>query len=196
MNTRTLNERDLVVLLNGGNDKAFEKLYNLYSVRLLGYLIRLVKSETFACELLHDVFVKIWNCRKGIDPDQSFRPYLFRVAENLVCDFFRKAAREKRLHTELINSASGNYLHIEENFSSKESAQLLREVIDHLPPRRRQVLQLIKIEERTYEEVSQLLNISPSTISDHIVKATKFIRQQLQGYHVMTISILTFLVTQ
>lgn len=186
------NERDLVVLLTGGSEKAFEKLYSLYSERLLGYLIKLVKSETFSCELLQDAFVKIWNNRQNIDPSLSFRSYLFRIAENLVYDFFRKAARDKRLQAELINSASSQYRHVEENFCSKENAQLLREAINALPPKRRQVFQLIKIEERSYEEVSGLLNISTSTISDHIVKATKFIREQLEGYHLIAISILAF----
>lgn len=192
MPVQPLNERDLVVLLTGGSEKAFEKLYSLYSERLLGYLIKLIKSETFSCELLQDAFVKIWNNRQNIDPGLSFRSYLFRIAENLVYDFFRKAARDKRLQAELINSASSQYRHVEENFCSKENAQLLREAINALPPKRRQVFQLIKIEERSYEEVSGLLNISTSTISDHIVKAAKFIREQLEGYHLIAISILVF----
>ena len=141
-------DRDLVVLLTRGNETAFVKLYSLYSERLLGYLVRLVKSETFACELLQDAFIKIWNNRNNIDPNQSFRSYLFRIAENLVYDFFRKAARDKKLQATLINSASSDYSHVEENITSKENIQLLRKIIDALPPKRRKVFQLIKIEER------------------------------------------------
>jgi RNA polymerase sigma-70 factor (family 1) len=187
------NERDLVMLLTGGSETAFEKLYSLYSKRLLGYLIRLVKSETFACELLQDTFVKIWKNRYNINPNQSFRSYLFRIAENLVYDFFRKTARDKKLQAALINSASSEYRHVEENVCSKENAQLLQHIIDDLPPKRRQVFQLIKIEERSYAEVSVLLHISTSAINDHIVKAAKFIRKHLEDTHVMAVkSILTF----
>jgi len=185
-------DRDLVVLLTRSNEPAFVKLYSLYSERLLGYLVRLVKSETFACELLQDAFIKIWNNRNNIDPNQSFRSYLFRIAENLVYDFFRKAERDKKLQAALINSASSDYRHVEENITSKENIQLLRKIIDALPPKRRQVFQLIKIEERSYAEVSTLLNISTYTINDHIVKATKFVRERLEGHHVMGIIILTF----
>ena len=180
------------MLLTEGSETAFEKLYRLYSKHLLGYLIRLVKSETFACELLQDAFIKIWNNRCNIDPNQSFRSYLFRIAENLVYDFFRKAARDKKLQAVLINSASSEYRHLEEDVCSKENVQLLRKIIDDLPPKRRQVFQLIKIEERSYAEVSALLNISTYTINDHIVKATKFVRERLEGHHVMGIIILTF----
>ncbi len=186
------NEKDLVMLLTSGNEAAFEKLYHLYSNRLFGYLIKLVKSESFASELLQDAFIKIWNNRQNIDPEQSFRSYLFRIAENLVYDFFRKAAHDKKLQAILINSASSEYSHVEETYCRKENNQLLQDAIDALPPKRRKVFQLVKIEERSYEEVSQILHVSVSTINDHVVKATKFIREKLERYHVTGIRVLFF----
>ncbi|MEO8416411.1 MAG: RNA polymerase sigma-70 factor [Ginsengibacter sp.] len=174
---------NLVVLLNESDEAAFEKLYFLYSQRLLGYLIKLVKSETIAGELLQDVFVKIWNSRQNVDPNRSFRSYLFRIAENMVVDFFRKAARDKKLRETLINNSCKEYSHVEESLFTKENEQILLDVISLLPLRRRQIFQLIKIEGYSYEEVSHLLAISPSTISDHIVKATKFIREHLEASH-------------
>jgi RNA polymerase sigma-70 factor (ECF subfamily) len=188
----TSNEKDLVLLLNESNEAAFEELYNLYSNRLLGYLIKLVKTETFAVDILQEAFIKIWNNRQNIDPEQSFRSYLFRIAENLVYDFFRKAARDKKLAAALINNVYDEYRHVEEKFCQKEIDQLLQTAIDMLPPKRRQVFQLIKMEERSYEEVSELLHVSTSTINDHVVKATKSIRENLERYHVTAISIAIF----
>lgn len=181
----SLHEKDLVTLLTQGNESAFESLYHLYSKRLLGFLIKSVKSETSASELLQDTFVKIWKNRKNIDPEQSFRSYLFRISENVVFDFFRKAARDKALQAMLINSACEEYSHVEENLCTKENEQILHDVINLLPPKRREIFQLIKMEDRSYNEVSRALSISPSTISDHIVKATKFIRQHLDDAKVV-----------
>ena len=182
-----LHEKDLVTLLTQGNESAFESLYHLYSKRLLGFLIKLVKSETIASELLQDTFVKVWKNRKNIDPEQSFRSYLFRISENVVFDFFRKTARDKALQAMLINSACEEYSHVEENLCTKENEQILNDLINLLPPKRREIFQLIKIEDRSYNEVSHALSISPSTISDHIVKATKFIRQHLDDAKVVLI---------
>jgi RNA polymerase sigma-70 factor (family 1) len=176
------NEKYLITLFSNGNEGAFEELYRLYSKRLFGYFIKFVKSEIIAADLLQDAFIKIWNNRQNIDPEKSFRAYLFRIAENLVYDFFRKAARNKKLQVALINSYNHNYSHVEEDFSVKENEQFLKEAINALPPKRRQVFQLIKIEERSYEEVSETLHVSTSTINDHVVKATKAIRENLESY--------------
>ncbi len=189
----SLHEKDLVTLLTQGDEAAFEFLYLLYSKRLLGYLIKSVKSETIASELLQDTFIKIWKSRENIDPEQSFRSYLFRISENVVFDFFRKAARDKALQAILINACE-EYSHVEENFFAKENDQILNDLINMLPPKRRQIFQLIKMEERSYNEVSDALSISPSTISDHIVKATKFIRQHLNDTKVVALYILILFV--
>jgi len=180
----TENEKDLVTLLKNSDPYAFEEIYKLYSSRLLGYIIKLVKSELYAAELLQETFIKLWNNRNNIDVHQSFRAYLFRIAENNVYDFFRKAARDKKLQEAIIKSACEHYQHVEENLLTKENEQILQDAINLLPPKRREIFQLIKIEERSYDEVSEILSISTSTINDHIVKATKFIRENLKQYHI------------
>ena len=190
MDIKTANEKDLIILLNQDNEAAFAELYRLYSQRLLAYLTRLVKSQVFASEILQEAFIRIWKNRQNINPEQSFRSYLFRIAENLVYDFFRKAARDRKLAAALINRACDEYSHVEETFCNKEHLQLLQDVINTLPTKRRQVFQLVKIEERSYEEVSELLRVSTSTINDHVVKATKSIREKLERYHITIISIL------
>ena len=192
MYTITSNEKDLVKLLTEGDEVAFEKLYRLYGERLFAYLIKLLKSEDIACEVLQEVFIKVWHNRQHIDVKQSFRPYLFRIAENCAYDFFRKVARDKKLQEALIRNACKDYSPVEEDLLTKEKSYLLQEAIDALPPKRREVFQLVKIEQRSYEEVSHMLHVSVSTVNDHIVKATKSIRENLERYYVTVIGILSF----
>lgn len=188
-------ERELLLLLSKGNQAAFEKIYYHYSAKLLGNITRLVKSESVAAELLQELFIKLWNNRESIDPDKSFCAYLFRIAENLAYDYFRKVSKDNRLQEQLINMATGQYVHVEELLYHKENTFALREAIAALPEQRRKVFELVKLEGRSYEEVSSLLNISCSTISDHIVKATKFIRERLGGRYELAIGVQVLLFT-
>src|SRR6187402_3621953 len=147
----------------------------------------MVKSESTTEEILQDVFIKIWSNRDSIDLDKSFRSYLFRIAENKVYDFFRKATRDKKIRAQLFAVATEEYEHIETMIHKKENALLLKNAIDSLSPQRQQIFRLIKLDNKSYEEVSRLLGISVSTISDHIVKANKAIREFIFTHNDMTI---------
>ena len=180
--TSHYDETELIPEMLKGDMQAFEKIYHLYSPKLYCHLIKMVKSEVEAREILQDVFFKVWCSRELIDTEKSFRSYLFKIAENKVYDFFRKAARNKKRQDRLQAIATLEYVHFEEKILSKENAAILLQAIEALPPQRRQVFGLCKLEDKSYKEVSELLGISVSTISDHIVKATKSIRLHFQNY--------------
>lgn len=183
-------EKGLLLELRNGKELAFEKIYKLYSARLYGNLLNLVKSETEAQEILQDVFLKIWDNRESIDIEKSFRSYLFKIAENKVYDFFRKAARDKKKEAHLISLTTKGYVPEVDISQFDEKEAILQKAIDSLPPQRQQVFKLCKLEGKSYKEVSELLGISVSTISDHIVKATKSIRVYFENNDQALLSLL------
>jgi len=76
----------------------------------------------------------------------------------------------------LISASTAAYKHVDEKLAFKETNHIIVNGILMLPPQRRLVYQLCKIEGKSYQEVSRILGISISTISDHIVKATKSLK--------------------
>jgi RNA polymerase sigma-70 factor (family 1) len=170
-------EKEIIIQLHNGNVHAFEMVYLIYSPRLYSRLLKLVKSDIHAQEILQDVFVKIWEQRNTLDAEKSFRSFLYKIAENKAHDFFRKTARDKTLETQLIRQSTVNYSLIEKYKSNEDDLATLQKAIEDLPPQRQQVFRLCKLEGKSYKEVSELLDISVSTISDHIVKGTKTVRE-------------------
>jgi len=169
-------ELEFVKRLQSGDQLAFEALYHIYSKEIYRKISKMVKDVTLAEELTQDVFVKIWNKREVISTEKPFRYYLLTLATNLVNDFYRKVARERRLQDEIIAASTELYNPTEDQIYYKESKELMDAAIDSLPAQQKLVFQLCKIEGKTYEEVSNLLGISTSTISNHIVKGTKTIK--------------------
>lgn len=170
------NDQELVALLQQGDDCVFSEIYKFYSPRIYSNLKRLTKDEELAKELLQDVFFRVWEKRETLNVEISFQAYLYRISENMVRDFFRKASRDKKLMEHLVTAASELYHTVEDLYISKENQSLFEKAIDELPPQRKKIFTLCKIEGKSYDEVGQLLGISNSTINDHIVKATKAIR--------------------
>ena len=176
-------EKDVLLKLLEGNEQAFETIYKEYSPRIFGRLLKLVKSDVEAKEILQDVFLKLWEQRKAINPEKSFRSFIFKIAENKVYDFFRQVARDKNRELKLIAKSTVNYHAFEEFKQGEANLIILQKAIERLSPQRQQVFRLCKLGGKSYKEVSELLDISVSTISDHIVKGTKSIRDYFNEYN-------------
>lgn len=188
-----LEDKTLITRFQNGDKDAFTQLYATYSRQLYLNLVRLVKSEELAAELLQDVFIAIWEKRDSIEIQQSFRAYLFRIGENKVTDLFRRARRDKILLSKIKKIASEHYSYIEEDMIAREDAAILKKAIETLPPQRRQIFELCKLQGKTYSEVSLQLGISTSTINDHIVKGTKSVREFLYSNKQYSASLLLFI---
>jgi RNA polymerase sigma-70 factor (ECF subfamily) len=143
----------------------------------------MIKDEMIADELIQDLFLKIWQKREEIDPEQSFKAYLFTIAHNLVYDYFRKIAKDKRIVARLMINATDFYLHPDVMLKSKESHQLLMKAIDQLSPQRKLVFTRCKLEGKSYEETSLEMGISVATVNSHMTHSLRTIREfMLKNY--------------
>jgi RNA polymerase sigma-70 factor (family 1) len=175
-------EESLISKIINGNPIAFKRVYERHSRKLFYSILRLVKSEELAEELMQEVFVKIWENRTILNPDLSFKAYLFKVAENHVLDFFRKVAREKNLREKLISLAIHSHNRTEDHLLYQEYELLANRAIELLPPQRKRIFQMCRLEGLSYDKVGEGLDISKSTVSDHMVKAIKFIKEYLHTH--------------
>lgn len=89
----------------------------------------------------------------------------------------------------MLASSSELYLHIEEDMLSKEEAQKLQQVIDMMPPQRKMVFTLCKLEGKSYKEVEEIMGINAKTISSHMLQANKFLRNHFKDSSGMVLSI-------
>ncbi|SMD13491.1 RNA polymerase sigma factor [Pedobacter nyackensis] len=175
----TLSVKALLIRLINHDHSSFHELYDRFSVQIYGNILRMVKDADLAQEILQEVFVKLWEKRSRIDPDKAFNSFLHQIARNMIYDHFRKLAVAKKLETHFTEINTSTYSHIEEELIYKESNQIFLNAVAQLSPQRKQVFTLCKIEGKSYNEVSDLLHISTSTVSDHLLKSSKFIKAQM-----------------
>ncbi|MEO6813775.1 MAG: sigma factor, partial [Ginsengibacter sp.] len=82
-------EKDLLIQVSNGDEKAFKDLFSCYYQKLFNYIFCFTKSKQVAEELVMDVFLKIWLGREIIPQIEKFDAFLFRVAHNKSIDFLR-----------------------------------------------------------------------------------------------------------
>ncbi|SEN88366.1 RNA polymerase, sigma-24 subunit, RpoE [bacterium A37T11] len=175
-------ENELLLKLRAGDQRAFGQIYEYYR-RPLGYrILQLLKSEELAEEVLQDLFMKLWEQREQVDPEKSFKAYLYRIAENLCFNLMARAAREKAILLNIMAANTELYSHVEEQIYKKENETLLYHLIGQLPKQRQQVFLYCKIDGKTYQEAAQAFHISVNTVNDHLQKAGKFLKEQLKNH--------------
>jgi len=171
--------KTLVIQLRGGSEPAFNKLYTALGKIFYKKIFAMIKDEEVTEDLLQQLFMKVWQKRTELDPERSFKGYLGTIAQNLVYDYLRKAASNKRIIETILITAVDFYRHTEENLISKETTEIINQAIDQLSPQRKQAFILCKIEGKSYEGTSKAMGISVATVNSHMVKSLRFLKGHL-----------------
>ena len=178
-NIDNFDEATLVGRLKNGDTDAFIQLYNRYHRGLYTYVTRIVKLPDVAEDILQEVFLKIWEIRHRINPALSFQAYLYCISRNLAFKMLKKISADYNLRLRVMSELQSAVEDAGLKASWDQYIIILKTAIDALPPQRKRIFILCREEGRTYKEVSGLLNISPHTVKEHMVLATKSIKDYL-----------------
>jgi RNA polymerase sigma-70 factor, ECF subfamily len=165
-----------------GDMVAFYQLYERYSRRLYGFVLRYMKSETYAEEIVQEVFIKIWESRNKIDVYSSFESFLFTVAYNAIISQFRKRTKEKKYleHLKSLQQVE-TAPNLTDEIYFNELSEKVQALMNELTPRQREIFQLSREEGLTHEEIAKKLDISVNTVKKHITNTLAFLKSHIDS---------------
>lgn len=174
--------RELLLLIREGNMVAFYQLYERYSRRLYGFVLRYIKREQDAEEIVQDVFIKIWEARHKIDVYSSFESFLFTIAYNATISLFRKRASEEKYleHLKLLQQVKAAP-DLNDEIRFNELNEIVQTLLDELTPRQKEIFQLSREEGFTHEEIAKKLGISVLTVKKHITNTLVFLKSRMDS---------------
>lgn len=187
--TKAINNKLLVTELMLGSEKAFSALFNTYCNDVYAYSVSMLKNQALAEEIVQDVFLNIWLHRDRLNADLSFKSYVFTITRNLTFNLISKVANGHKLKEEVFYVSQKSYSPIEDIIDEADYDVLKQKAIEQLPPKRRMIFEMSRNEEMTYEEISQKLNISVSTVKGQMSKALADIRHFLETHGDVTLLI-------
>lgn len=176
INENFADEKHWLSLLKQGERKAFDAIYRFYSNRIYSRILAMTKVPEVTDELVQDIFLKVWEKREALDVSLSFQAWLYKIAEHTVYDHYRKMARDAKMREHLLQNFAELYNQTEDYILNKERADLLDRALQRLPQQRQLIFKLCRLEGKSYDEAATILNISTSTVSNQLVKATKSIK--------------------
>ena len=173
---------ELLIRLKNGDMLAFDQIYELYSHKLFSFVFRILKDETEADDVVQEVFVKIWESREKLGDYKLLNSYIFTIAYNNSIDLIRKKINNNKYLEHLKISATINFTpSIVSQIEFDELNNEVEKLIVKLPERQKQVYLLHREEGLTYPEIAERLGISKNTVENHMVKALKYLRHNLDN---------------
>ena len=178
-NANTCDEQELVMRLRDGDYLAFDTLYGKYALHVARKIKKLVKLPEVTEELHQEIFLRVWEQRRSLRPENPFLPFLLHIARNISIDYFRKAARSKQFKIRILESFAELHSDVEERIVFNETQAAINKAIEKLPPQRLKIFTLCKLEGKSYEEAAATSGISLSTVKDHMHRAMRFLRDEM-----------------
>ena len=175
------NDKELLSLLANGNVQAFTAIYNKYHGNIYTYLLKFTKNPLLTEDMVHDIFLKIWEIRAQIDIKTSFQAYLYRFARNAAITQLNRISLFDTIRDEVMHRSN---LRLNEHtlmteVESRHYEALLQQAIANLPAQRREAFILVRQHGKSYEEAASLMNISRNTLKQHLSLAVKSIKDYL-----------------
>jgi RNA polymerase sigma-70 factor (ECF subfamily) len=173
------NEKELLKAIANGNEIAFKTIYDAYFKKLSAYLYKLCKSNDAAEEMVNDVFLKIWKNKSSLNHIESFEAYLFTMARNKAIDYLRKLAKDTNLITELTAQIQESHNEIEEKLDATALKNLIEQSLAQLSDQKRKIFKMSKEEGYSYDEIAAEMQLSKSTIKNHLSETLKHLKKQV-----------------
>jgi RNA polymerase sigma-70 factor (ECF subfamily) len=178
MSSQESAEIALVASLKEDQIAAFDALYQMYFPGVYANILHLVREEAAAQDLVQEVFISLWEKRKQLQAGQPAGNWLFVVSYNRSLNYLRDNLRH-RLKVEPITSDVAEPEADEWQLTSIQ-LDMLERAIEQLPPQRKKVFLLCKVQGKTYAEAASELQISHYTVKEHVTKASRFIREYVR----------------
>ncbi|MFV8754232.1 RNA polymerase sigma factor [Nannocystaceae bacterium ST9] len=175
-----LDDEVLVARASGGKDNAaFAELVRRHQGKVRGLLLRLTNNPTLADDLAQEVFLRAYRGLVGFEGRSRFSTWLYRIAYNVFLNH-RTRTRELACLPENYESHAA----APDNELSPQRYDLRRDLADavtRLPERYRAVVTLYYLEDVSYPEIAEVLDLPLGTVKTHLHRAKKLLRDHMHG---------------
>ena len=187
-----MEENELIVLLQQGNESAFRLLVDKYKDRVYNTCLGLLSFPEEAEDISQEVFIEVYQSIKNFRGESTLSTWLYRIAVNRSLDQIRKKKRKKRFAfiTSIFDPSAEKEVYSQSLpahpgviLENKERAETLAKAVDLLPEKQRIAFTLHKLEGMPYQEIAEILDTTLSATESLIHRAKVNLKKSLKGYY-------------
>ena len=185
-------ELETIKNLKAGNESAFKSLVEHFQKKIYNTCLGLLQNTEDAEDITQEVFVSIYQSIHQFKGESKLSTWMYRIAVTKSLEHIRMKNRKKRFafiqqfftndKGELKNEL-GHFYHPGVQLENKERASILFSAIDKLPENQKTAFILSKIEDLSYAEISEVMNLSISSIESLLFRAKQNLQKILANYY-------------
>lgn len=173
-------DQDLILRVAKGDRLAFRTLYARHNVRVFRFILRFVKDEGQAEDLIGEVFLDVWRQADRFEGRSSVSTWILGMARFKALSSLRKTT-EAELDEEQA-AAIADDADTPETVSQKlDKAKAIRRCIDQLSPEHREIVDLVYYQEKSISEVAEIVGIPENTVKTRMFYARKRLQELMQS---------------
>ena len=174
-------EQLLLQRLREGDMGSYETLFHRYYPTFFAFAKGMLKDAGAAEDIIQNVFMKIWIHREALVETMSIKNYIYVLSKREIFNHLRAKYNTRIVLTEDMITLEHSLEH-EEAQDYRELCEVVQNVIDAMPPKRKSVFCLSRFKSLTNQEIADKLGISIRTVEKHIELALRTFKEQLGGF--------------
>lgn len=185
-NVKSLSDEQVVQLVIKEDQDLYEILVRRYDKKLLKYIQHYVQEEDKALDVVQETFIKAFINLNGFNQKLKFSSWIYRIAHNEAINYIKKYEREiSSDKNDWVKNIKDHYIDLEGDFRRQETKEKIREALKKLSLKYQEVLWLYFFEEKSYEEISDILRISVGTVGTQINRGKRLLGEIIKqgGYY-------------
>ena len=183
----SIEDDKLVAQALRGREDSYKKLVDKYDRPIYFHIRKMIKETEMVEDLVQEVFIKAFKNLKTYSNEYAFSTWLYRIATNHTIDYLRK----KKLQTFSINDPiktkdgemevqlPDNTYATDTPVMKSERKAIVQDAIANLPEKYRKVIQMRHMDELTYDEIADELDLPLGTVKAHIFRARELLYKAL-----------------
>ncbi|MCK4822736.1 sigma-70 family RNA polymerase sigma factor [bacterium] len=169
-----LTDEEVVEYTRSKNKEAYAEIVNRYQDKLVRYAKYLLNDDEKAADAVQESFIKAYVNLNSFNSKKKFSSWIYRIVHNQAINLINKHKKEVPLFDN-VDFDSG--INIEEEYTKKEIAEMIRECLNEMPIIYKEPLSLYFLEDKSYNEISDILRIPIGTVGTRINRAKILIKK-------------------
>jgi RNA polymerase sigma-70 factor (family 1) len=169
---------NVVAHIKQGDVFVFNQVFHQFHQKLYFYVLSKTKSSYCAEETVQITFIKLWQHRESLNENISIDAQIFRIAKTTLIDQLRKQHYSDKITALLAGKETSQSNEAISNLQQQELKQKLQTALSQMPPARKRVFEMSRLQGLSHKEIAARLSLSEKTVENHINLALRQIRER------------------